>query len=123
MNLEEILHIKNISKKIENSFFLNKHLVFTGTLISLSREEAKYLAKKKGAKILSSVSRKTDYLILGKKSGSKEQKAKSLGVKVLSEEKKQFYYSWHVERGDNKDCKSCWFTSGVSMPTDQGNSI
>ena len=44
-------------------------------------------------------------------------------VRILSEEKKQFYYLWHVEKGDNKDCKSCWFTSGVSMPTDQGNSI
>ena len=45
------------------------------------------------------------------------------GVKVLSDEKKQFYYLWHVERGNDKNCKSCWFTSGVSMPTDQGNSI
>ena len=40
-----------------------------------------------------------------------------------SDEKKQFYYLWHVERGNDKNCKSCWFTSGVSMPTDQGNSI
>ena len=45
------------------------------------------------------------------------------GVKVLSEEKKQFYYLWHVEKGNEKNCKSCWFTSGVSLPTDQGNSI
>ena len=45
------------------------------------------------------------------------------GVKVLSEEKKQFYYLWHVERGNAENCKNCWFTSGVSMPTDQGNSI
>ena len=45
------------------------------------------------------------------------------GVKVLSEEKKQFYYLWHVEKGNDRNCQSCWFTSGVSMPTDQGNSI
>ena len=45
------------------------------------------------------------------------------GVKVLSEEKKQFYYLWHVEKGNDQNCKSCWFTSGVSAPTDQGNSI
>ena len=45
------------------------------------------------------------------------------GVKVLSEEKKQFYYLWHVEKGDDQNCNNCWFTSGVSMPTDQGNSI
>ena len=45
------------------------------------------------------------------------------GVKVLSEKKKQFYYLWHVEKCNDKNCKSCWFTSGFSMPTDQGNSI
>ncbi len=45
------------------------------------------------------------------------------GVKVLSEQKKQFYYLWHVEKGNDQNCKNCWFTSGVSMPKDQGNSI
>ena len=53
--------------------------------MSLSRDEAKYLAKSNGAKILSSVSKKTDFLIIGSKAGSKVEKAKSLGVKVLNE--------------------------------------
>ena len=45
------------------------------------------------------------------------------GVKILSKDKKQFLYEWHVEKGDEKDCNDCWFTSVVSMPTSQGNSI
>ena len=66
-------------------FFSNKHLVFTGTLSELSRDEAKYLAKTKGAKILSSISKKTDFLIAGEKAGSKIDKARQLGVKILNE--------------------------------------
>ena len=58
-------------------------------LHSLSRDEAKYLAKLNGAKILSSISKNTDYLIIGEKAGSKEQKAKLLGIKILM--KKNFY--------------------------------
>mgnify|MGYP001432340282 CR=1 FL=1 len=45
------------------------------------------------------------------------------GVKVLSDDKKQFFYLWHVEKGKDQNCSDCWFTSGVSMPKDQGNSI
>ena len=84
-NLQKILTVQNIERLSKNNFFTNKHLVFTGTLSKLSRDEAKYLAKKKGAKILSSVTKKTDYLILGSKSGSKEKKAKQLGVEVIFE--------------------------------------
>ncbi len=84
-NLQKILKVKKIEKFSENNFFTNKNLVFSGTLSKLSRDEAKYLVKTKGAKILSSVSKKTDYLILGSKSGSKEKKAKELGVKVIFE--------------------------------------
>jgi len=71
--------------KIDDNFFSNKHLVFTGTLSKLSRDEAKYLAKTKGAKILSSISKKTDFLIAGEKAGSKIDKANKLGVKILNE--------------------------------------
>ena len=45
------------------------------------------------------------------------------GVKVLSDEKKQFFYEWHVSKGNEKNCTNCWFTTAVSMPLDQGNSI
>ncbi len=84
-NLKNHLSITFIENEILNNFFLNKHLVFTGTLSKLSRDEAKYLAKSKGAKILSSISKKTDFLIAGEKAGSKIDKALQLGVKILSE--------------------------------------
>ena len=69
-----------------NNFFTNKSIVFTGSLSSLSRDEAKYLAKSKGAKILSSVSKNTDFVIVGDSAGSKKEKATSLGIKILTEE-------------------------------------
>ena len=59
--------------------------MFTGTLNSISRDEAKYMAKKVGAKILSSVTKNTDYVIAGDKAGSKEKKAKELKINILSE--------------------------------------
>ncbi len=44
-------------------------------------------------------------------------------VEILTKEKKLFFYEWHVKKGDEKNCKDCWFTSAVSIPIDQGNSI
>ena len=70
---------------MQNNFFSNKSIVFTGSLSKLSREEAKYKAKIKGAKILSTVSKNTDYIVLGEKAGSKYEKAKSLGINILVE--------------------------------------
>ncbi len=84
--LMKILKISNPKKVNRNNFFTNKNIVFTGTLKSLSRDEAKYLAKNNGAKILSSISKNTDYLIIGEKSGSKEKKAKMLGIKIIGED-------------------------------------
>ena len=63
-----------------------KIIVFTGTLIQLSRAEAKTQAERMGAKVTGSVSKKTDYVIAGGNSGSKVQKASELGVSILSEE-------------------------------------
>ena len=37
--------------------------------------------------------------------------------------KKLFFYEWHVQRGSEENCKDCWFTSAVSQPFDQGNTI
>ncbi len=84
-NLKNHLSITFIKNDASNNFFSNKHLVFTGTLSELSRDEAKYLAKTKGAKILSSISKKTDFLIAGEKAGSKINKASQLGIKILNE--------------------------------------
>ena len=60
--------------------------MFTGKLKEISREEAKYLAQQMGAKISSAVSKRTDFLIIGEKPGSKEKQAKELKIPILTEE-------------------------------------
>ncbi len=84
-DLQKILKITDKQISIKDSFFSNKNLVFTGSLNSLSRDEAKHIARTNGAKILSSISKKTDYLILGDNAGSKKEKAKTLGIKIIYE--------------------------------------
>ena len=79
------LKINNFKKPYSNNFFSNKNLVFTGTLTQLSREEAKHLAREKGAKIASNISSTTDFLIVGDKPGSKIKKAESFKIKILNE--------------------------------------
>ncbi len=60
--------------------------MLTGTLPTLKREEAKELIENAGGKVSSSVSKKTDYVLAGEEAGSKLDKAKELGVKVISED-------------------------------------
>ena len=72
-------------KEIKNSPFLAKRVVLTGTM-SKPREEIKELLENLGAHISNSVSKKTDYVIVGEDAGSKLGKAKKLGVKILKEE-------------------------------------
>ena len=72
-------------KKTVTSKISGKVVVFTGTLESVSRGEAKAQAEALGAKVSSSVSKNTDLLIVGSNPGSKAKKAKELGVRILSE--------------------------------------
>lgn len=68
------------------AYLLGLSFVITGTLPSMKREEAAALIEANGGKVSGSVSKKTDYLVCGENAGSKLDKAKSLGVKVISEE-------------------------------------
>ena len=45
------------------------------------------------------------------------------GIEIIDNDKKLFFYEWHVQKGSDEQCKSCWFTSAVSKPVDQGNTI
>ena len=60
-------------------------VVLTGTLTELQRDEAKRMVEERGGRVTSSVSKNTDFVVIGDKPGSKGEKAKELGVKVLTE--------------------------------------
>jgi len=62
-----------------------KTVVFTGTLETMTRDAAEARARELGAKVTGSVSKKTDYVVVGADAGSKAAKARELGVTVLSE--------------------------------------
>jgi DNA ligase (NAD+) len=68
-----------------NQKFAGKTFVITGTLPTLKRDEAKALIQKAGGKVTDSVSKKTDYLIVGEDAGSKLEKAQALGISQLTE--------------------------------------
>src|SRR3989475_4725823 len=72
-------------KAPRDSRLAGKTFVFTGALAHRSREEAEELVVSHGGKISSSVSKKTDYVVVGSEPGSKYDKAKSLGVTILDE--------------------------------------
>jgi len=63
----------------------NKTVVFTGSLATMTRAEAKARAEALGAKVTDSVSKKTDFVVVGEEAGSKAEKAKKLGVRMVTE--------------------------------------
>ena len=85
--LSRILNIQDFIEKKIDSFFSGKNIMFTGGFSTMSRSEAKSLAEILGAKILSSVNKKLDYLVIGlsKPTKNKVEKAKDLGVKIIEE--------------------------------------
>jgi len=87
--LEELLNnikIKEIKENKISNKLEDKTFVLTGGLTKLTRDDAKDKIRELGGKISTSVSKKTDYVVVGEKPGSKFEKAKKLGVKILNQE-------------------------------------
>ncbi len=70
---------------IKENFFTNKKCVITGTLSFVTRNDAKKFIESSGGKVIESVSKNTDLLILGENPGSKYDKAKALGIRIMEE--------------------------------------
>ena len=77
----------SVEKKVISAAVAGKTFVLTGTFPSLSRDQAKDLLEKAGAKVAGSVSKKTDYVVAGTDAGSKLSKAEELGITVIDEQK------------------------------------
>ncbi|HVX91920.1 MAG TPA: NAD-dependent DNA ligase LigA [Xanthobacteraceae bacterium] len=80
------VHILDAERPVAHSPVAGKTVVFTGSLEQMTREEAKAMAERLGAKAAGSVSKKTDYVVAGPGAGSKLDKARELGVTVLTED-------------------------------------
>ena len=84
-----ILKVKNREIK-KGGKFINRSFMFTGKLQNISRAEAKNLIEENSGSIVSSVSKKLDYLVIGEKpTNRKVEQAKNLGIKILSQ--KEWY--------------------------------
>jgi DNA ligase (NAD+) len=84
--LVEQVAIKDAEKPKTDTAVAGKTVVFTGSLEKMTRDEAKAMAERLGAKVSGSVSKKTDYVVAGPGAGSKLAEAQKHGVKVLSED-------------------------------------
>ncbi len=81
------LNIINYSSKASDGKFSNKKLMFTGGFQNMSRSEAKSIAENNGGKVLGTVSKKLDFLVVGNSKPTKKKvdQAKNLNIKILSE--------------------------------------
>ena len=85
-SLKEEIKIENYEQPAtQNSKLSGKKIVFTGTLETLTRGEAKVRAEAIGAKVSGSLSKNTDFIVVGTEAGAKSKKALELGVTILSE--------------------------------------
>ena len=82
------LQFKNVKKQtVEVNMLNGQTFLFTGTLNKLKRSDAEALVEKNGGKIVSGVSSKLDYLVVGEDAGSKLEKAKKINtIKIISED-------------------------------------
>ena len=81
------LEINKYELKSKSGIFSDKKIMFTGAFQNMSRSEAKSIAENNGGKVLGSVSKKLDYLVVGETKPTKKKidQAKDLNVKILSE--------------------------------------
>jgi DNA ligase (NAD+) len=84
--LTKEVRIQEAEKPASNTPIAGKTVVFTGSLEKMTRDEAKVMAERLGAKTSGSVSKKTDYVVAGPGAGSKLEKAREAGVTVLTED-------------------------------------
>lgn len=88
----ELLLKRGVNPKVEkvneitDHIFAEKTFVLTGSLLDFTRDEASALIRERGGKTSGSVSKKTDFLLVGEDPGSKYKKAQNLGIKILSEQ-------------------------------------
>lgn len=80
------ISLQKMKEKIKGHAFSGKTFVITGTLKHFTRDEASKAIKERGGKVSGSVSKNTDYVLVGEDPGSKYEKAKELGTPILSEE-------------------------------------
>lgn len=79
------LHVQTATPAETTAALNGRVFLFTGTLTRLSREEAKQLAKRHGAQVATSISHRVTDVVVGEKAGSKEKKAREMGVRILDE--------------------------------------
>ena len=86
-NLKDQLEISNFNKKDKSGKFSNKKLMFTGGFKNMSRSEAKVIAESNGGKVLGSISKKLDFLVVGESKPTKRkiEQAKQLNIKIILE--------------------------------------
>jgi DNA ligase (NAD+) len=92
--LEKLLPLVEVENEVvgDKGKLSGKTFVLTGTMDTLGRDEAKELIRARGGNIGSSVSKETSILVSGKEAGSKLDKAKKLGIKIIDEE--EFLRDW-----------------------------
>jgi DNA ligase (NAD+) len=82
------LQLKSVRKRVRTSHQVTGNFfVLTGTLASLTREEAKQKIESYGGKVVSNVSKNTNFVVVGADAGSKREKAQTLGILLLDEQK------------------------------------